>query len=146
MFRDCPNDIVCNFCSEAGHKERDCERYKASQTYVAYAGDIVEGRAADFDISTVDASHEEPFDHLRRNLHTDILGEMTHDENINTELHIENTLSDNLTSGDKTDQDTFCEAEQTDSTKTDNVDPASKQTTETTLERLSRKKGFLSHR
>ena len=33
LFEDCKNDIVCNFYSESGHKQKNCEQYKARQLY-----------------------------------------------------------------------------------------------------------------
>ena len=84
--RDCTYDIVCNFCNESGHKQKDCDGYKlmvAKKSFGAYAYDIMEGRQASEDdvnlgaMATADSST--PFrsatdatanlpDELRRNL------------------------------------------------------------------------------
>ena len=46
--RDCTNDIVCNYCNEDGHIQKDCDERKrniqARQTYGRYADEILEGR------------------------------------------------------------------------------------------------------
>ena len=47
LFRDCQNDFVCNFCSDTGHKQSECEAYKATQLYGDYAHDVTEGQRAD---------------------------------------------------------------------------------------------------
>ena len=45
--RECTNEIVCNYCSESGHKQNDCAEHNlmiAKQTYGEYADEILEGR------------------------------------------------------------------------------------------------------
>ena len=80
------NDIVCNFCSESGHKQSDCKNYKGRQLYGDYAFEIAEGRAADLETSTGGRSYtiesDEPSEDNRdvdrnipRNLDSDLLNE-----------------------------------------------------------------------
>ena len=47
--RECINDIVCNYCTESGHKQKDCPEYKltaAQKAFGVYAHEILEGRQA----------------------------------------------------------------------------------------------------
>ena len=111
MYKDCPNDIICNFCSEAGHKQKDCERCRASQVYGEYANDITEGRTADLDRSTGSVSHDEPQENIRRNLVSEMVhvvmiheNKMTTDNDVNSEATSDMTLIDNLTHENNTDE------------------------------------------
>ena len=61
------------FCSEAGHKQKDCERNRASQVYGEYAYDIIGGRTADLNRSTGSVSHDEPLENIRRNLDSEMV-------------------------------------------------------------------------
>ena len=52
--RECTNEIVCRFCDGEGHKQADCDEYKAAETlkkhrddYGKYAAEILEGRKND---------------------------------------------------------------------------------------------------
>ena len=59
--RECTNDIVCNYCNESGHKQKDCAEHKlstAKESYGAYAFDIMEGRQADEDDAKSEALAE----------------------------------------------------------------------------------------
>ena len=49
LFRNYPNNIVCNVCSESGHKQSNCEKYKSTQLYGDYAYEIAKDLEASVD-------------------------------------------------------------------------------------------------
>ena len=150
MYKDCPNDIICNFCSEAGHKQKDCERYRASQVYGEYAYDITEDQTADLDQSTGSVSHDEPLENIRRNLDSQMVHVvMTHENKMATDSHFisketsDMTHTDNLTHENNTDEKNQNKTDETKVNQADDDIPNSKTSTETTIELLSKQRVFL---